>query len=240
MPKHPFILYYLALQVFKGMCDDMECVMTSLIQSDNHRKHEHGINHNKHFQASCLNIHYTSWHSQAACMLSYFWYIKIGFKWRVICSVKIWQHFSSKKIMFCDSHLRLAGYFLFTSKLCSRVFSLVVYLMQYIWCQILLEITYCNTSNGLIDTVIFICGAKGIFDWGLCLWTHANSEGYALCYFFIAELKPSSEMDMSDVHENLKSLYEYNVMLREKLMATQSLLHVLTTKSSSPVTENKT
>ncbi|KAG6645354.1 hypothetical protein I3843_08G112400 [Carya illinoinensis] len=56
----------------------------------------------------------------------------------------------------------------------------------------------------------------------------------------ILELKPSSEMDMSDVHENLRSLYEYNVMLREKLAATQSLLHVLATKSSSPVTENIT
>ncbi|XP_041020599.1 uncharacterized protein LOC121262267 isoform X1 [Juglans microcarpa x Juglans regia] len=56
----------------------------------------------------------------------------------------------------------------------------------------------------------------------------------------ILELKPSSEMDMSDVHENLRSLYEYNVMLREKLVATQSLLNVLAMKSSSPVTENKT
>lgn len=32
-------------------------------------------------------------------------------------------------------------------------------------------------------------------------------------------------MDMSDVKKNLKSLHEYNVMLREKLIAAQSLLH---------------
>lgn len=57
---------------------------------------------------------------------------------------------------------------------------------------------------------------------------------------FIVELKPSSEMDMSDVQKNLRVLYEYNGMLREKLVAAQSLLNALATKSSSPVTESKT
>lgn len=48
------------------------------------------------------------------------------------------------------------------------------------------------------------------------------------------ELKDVSEMDMYDVQKNLKSLYEYNVMLREKIVGIQSMLHELATKSSSP------
>ncbi|ONI05154.1 hypothetical protein PRUPE_6G359100 [Prunus persica] len=54
------------------------------------------------------------------------------------------------------------------------------------------------------------------------------------------ELKDASEMDMSDVQKNLRSLYEYNVMLREKLIATQSLFHSLPTNSASSVTEGET
>lgn len=46
-----------------------------------------------------------------------------------------------------------------------------------------------------------------------------------LFYLFTAELKDPSEMDMSDVQRNLRSLYEYNVMLREKLVEAQSLFH---------------
>ncbi|XP_062084211.1 uncharacterized protein LOC133790556 isoform X2 [Humulus lupulus] len=45
------------------------------------------------------------------------------------------------------------------------------------------------------------------------------------------DLKDSSEMDMSDVQKNLKCLYEYNVMLREKFLSVQSTLHELATKS---------
>ncbi|XP_015875694.3 uncharacterized protein LOC107412429 [Ziziphus jujuba] len=48
------------------------------------------------------------------------------------------------------------------------------------------------------------------------------------------ELKDDSEMDMYDIQKNLKSLYEYNVMLREKFIAAQSLLNDLASKSSSP------
>lgn len=54
------------------------------------------------------------------------------------------------------------------------------------------------------------------------------------------ELKDASEMDMSDVQKNLRSLYEYNVMLREKLIATQSLFHSLPTNSASSVAEGET
>lgn len=41
-------------------------------------------------------------------------------------------------------------------------------------------------------------------------------------------------MDLSDIQKNLKNLYEYNVMLRDKLLATQSLLN-----SSSSIVNNK-
>ncbi|XP_009337983.2 uncharacterized protein LOC103930381 [Pyrus x bretschneideri] len=54
------------------------------------------------------------------------------------------------------------------------------------------------------------------------------------------ELKDASEMDMSDVQKSLRSLHEYNVTLREQLVAAQSLLHSLATKSSFSVTESQT
>ncbi|CAN6575309.1 unnamed protein product [Malus baccata var. baccata] len=50
------------------------------------------------------------------------------------------------------------------------------------------------------------------------------------------ELKDASEMDMSDVQRNLRSLHEYNVLLREKLVATQSLFRSLATKSTESQT----
>lgn len=46
------------------------------------------------------------------------------------------------------------------------------------------------------------------------------------------ECKNGSEMDMSDVQKNLKNLYEYNAMLRERLLAAQSLLHSSQIKSN--------
>lgn len=49
----------------------------------------------------------------------------------------------------------------------------------------------------------------------------------------IAELEDGLEMDMCDVQRNLKSLYEYNVMLRDKFEALQSVLHALATQKSS-------
>ncbi|GAV80015.1 hypothetical protein CFOL_v3_23477 [Cephalotus follicularis] len=47
------------------------------------------------------------------------------------------------------------------------------------------------------------------------------------------ELKAGSEVDMYVIQKNFERLYHYNVMLREKLEATQSLLHALGAKSSS-------
>ncbi|KAK8565079.1 hypothetical protein V6N13_020200 [Hibiscus sabdariffa] len=54
------------------------------------------------------------------------------------------------------------------------------------------------------------------------------------------ELKSGSEIELSDIQKNFQRLYEYNVMLREKFIATQSLLHDLTTKTPSPGTERQT
>uniref|UniRef100_A0A7N2QY07 Uncharacterized protein n=1 Tax=Quercus lobata TaxID=97700 RepID=A0A7N2QY07_QUELO len=58
--------------------------------------------------------------------------------------------------------------------------------------------------------------------------------------FVIPELEAGSEMEISDIQKNLRSLYEYNVMLREKLVAAQLLLHALAKKSASPITESNT
>ncbi|CAK9168393.1 unnamed protein product [Ilex paraguariensis] len=54
------------------------------------------------------------------------------------------------------------------------------------------------------------------------------------------EFKADSEIRMADLQKHLQSLYEYNVMLREKLIATQSLLHALTRRASSSAVESQT
>ena len=61
---------------------------------------------------------------------------------------------------------------------------------------------------------------------------------YSILLLFATELKDSSEMDMSDVQKNLKCLYEYNVMLREKFLSVQSMLHELATKSLPPANDD--
>ena len=50
--------------------------------------------------------------------------------------------------------------------------------------------------------------------------------------FSDADFKHSSDIDMSDVLKNIKSLYEYNVFLREKLLSTQSEVRALSAKSA--------
>ncbi|XP_052185525.1 uncharacterized protein LOC127797067 [Diospyros lotus] len=47
------------------------------------------------------------------------------------------------------------------------------------------------------------------------------------------EFKAGSEFNLSDVKKNLQSLYDYNVMLRERLVAAESMLQSLTHKSST-------
>ncbi|CAM8960135.1 unnamed protein product [Rhodiola kirilowii] len=47
------------------------------------------------------------------------------------------------------------------------------------------------------------------------------------------ELKVGSETDMTKLEKNIQSLVNYNNILRENLIATQSMLHHLTTKSHS-------
>ena len=58
------------------------------------------------------------------------------------------------------------------------------------------------------------------------------------CFVF-AEFKAGSEISMSDIKKNFQSLYEYNVMLREKLVSTESMLQSLTTKASSSGAESE-
>ncbi|KAG7020961.1 hypothetical protein SDJN02_17649 [Cucurbita argyrosperma subsp. argyrosperma] len=48
----------------------------------------------------------------------------------------------------------------------------------------------------------------------------------------LIDFKHSSDIDMSDVLKNIKSLYEYNVFLREKLLSTQSEVRALSAKSA--------
>ncbi|EEF50070.1 uncharacterized protein LOC8275000 [Ricinus communis] len=54
------------------------------------------------------------------------------------------------------------------------------------------------------------------------------------------EFKPESEIENSDIQKNLQHMYNYNIILREKLLATRSLLHSLATKSSTSLSESQT
>ncbi|KAB5529723.1 hypothetical protein DKX38_019804 [Salix brachista] len=47
------------------------------------------------------------------------------------------------------------------------------------------------------------------------------------------EFNAGSEVEMTDILKNLHRLHDYNVMLREKIIANQSLLHALASKSTS-------
>lgn len=62
---------------------------------------------------------------------------------------------------------------------------------------------------------------------------------YAWNFHFIAEFKNDSEVDMSDVKRNLERLYEYNLMLREKLVAGKPLLHSTSSRHSSEGNSDK-
>ncbi|KGN61244.1 uncharacterized protein LOC101211303 [Cucumis sativus] len=48
----------------------------------------------------------------------------------------------------------------------------------------------------------------------------------------LIDFNDSSDIDMSNILKNMKSLYEYNVFLREKLLSTQSEVRALATKSA--------
>lgn len=56
----------------------------------------------------------------------------------------------------------------------------------------------------------------------------------------LPEYNGSSTVDVSDIQKNLQDLYEYNTMLREKLVNTQSMLRALTTKYPSMLSEEQT
>ncbi|CAN0881807.1 hypothetical protein LINGRAHAP2_LOCUS14446 [Linum grandiflorum] len=56
----------------------------------------------------------------------------------------------------------------------------------------------------------------------------------------VSELTAGSGAEMSNIQKNLHQLYEYNVMLREKFLATDSLIQRLASKSSTQWTENQT
>lgn len=49
----------------------------------------------------------------------------------------------------------------------------------------------------------------------------------------MAEFKAGPEISISDIQKNLQSMYDYNVLLREKLMATQSKLHAIENNASA-------
>ncbi|KAK1414886.1 hypothetical protein QVD17_30647 [Tagetes erecta] len=48
-----------------------------------------------------------------------------------------------------------------------------------------------------------------------------------------AEIRADSEVSIPEIQKNLKKLYEYNMLLRERLVSTRSTIHALTSKSSS-------
>lgn len=56
----------------------------------------------------------------------------------------------------------------------------------------------------------------------------------------MAESNGNSTVDVSDIQKNLQDLYEYNTMLREKLVNTQSMLRALKTKYPAMASDDQT
>ncbi|KAJ8753634.1 hypothetical protein K2173_025625 [Erythroxylum novogranatense] len=52
------------------------------------------------------------------------------------------------------------------------------------------------------------------------------------------EFSRGSEVEMSDIHRSLQQLYDYNVMLRDKVLTTQALLNALVSESSTSVKDS--
>nr|XP_043611166.1 uncharacterized protein LOC122582790 [Erigeron canadensis] len=53
------------------------------------------------------------------------------------------------------------------------------------------------------------------------------------------EIRPGSDISISEIQKNLKNLYEYNVMLHEKLVITQSTINALTSKASESSSDQR-
>ncbi|XP_057962450.1 uncharacterized protein LOC131154015 [Malania oleifera] len=65
-------------------------------------------------------------------------------------------------------------------------------------------------------------------------------DDYAIPPLPSLEYKPGSEISLSDIQQNLQNLYEYNVMLRDKFVATQRAIQALTVKPSTIASESQT
>lgn len=70
-------------------------------------------------------------------------------------------------------------------------------------------------------------------------WNNADTSGQQEVLADIA-LPPSlemrgagSEISIPEIQKNLENIYEYNMMLREKLVIAQSMIHTLTSKASA-------
>lgn len=52
-------------------------------------------------------------------------------------------------------------------------------------------------------------------------------------FSFLTETASADEIRITDLQKDIQNLYNYNVMLMEKLVNAQSMLHVLSEKKSS-------
>lgn len=51
-------------------------------------------------------------------------------------------------------------------------------------------------------------------------------------------MQAADHISMANLHKDLQNLYEYNMMLRDKLIAAQSMLHSLANKESTLASDN--
>lgn len=66
-------------------------------------------------------------------------------------------------------------------------------------------------------------------------WIAAESDVilFAFCYISMADFKGDYGNDVSDIQRSLQSLYEYNMVLRDDLVAAQSKIDALTSKQAN-------
>ncbi|KAL3523339.1 hypothetical protein ACH5RR_016173 [Cinchona calisaya] len=96
------------------------------------------------------------------------------------------------------------------------------------------HVDFKNVKNGAHDSTV--CSHLGEVS-----QTKAFSipEDLTLPPLPVLQSQGAGEISISDLQKSLENLYDYNVILREKLVAAQSILHALSEKKSSPSLRNQ-
>lgn len=97
-----------------------------------------------------------------------------------------------------------------------------------------------KTTSSSIYLSLYVCGCVGVYV-GLLILGEVNVRNKMSVLFFrkklrarlcfsLAEVRSPNEINIVDLQKNLQNLYEYNLLLRDKLIAACSNVNVLANK----------